>query len=119
MNARDFLLTTDYPFDKVVRNHTGNFSAAASFGAFQPRRTEFTMPHDFGSWGLIVGAFSVNNVDWLPFGVTNADTSGAIPTFQTVEVNAYCTTTNIVVQASNWLGSSQTVYFALQLISRT
>lgn len=118
MDARDFVLNTDYPFDKVVRTYTGNFTALARFGSFQPRRTERVIPHDFGDWGLVVGAFSTDNTNWLPFGVTNAIIESGFPTFQTVETNAYCDTTNIVVQASNWLDTSQTVYYALQLIAR-
>lgn len=116
--AQELFLSTDYPQDKVLETFTGNFSAGARYGSFSPRRTSELLLHSVGDWALVNGAYSLNGSTWYPLGVNIADTSGAIPTFQTVEVNAYCTVTNLVVQASNWTTSARTVYYAIQLLSR-
>ena len=117
-NASKFLLNSDYPFDKVLENYSGSFSASARYGLASPRRTTLAIDHTVGDWALIRGIYSTDNVTWLPFGVVNADTTGTQPTFQTVEVTAYCTTSQVVIVASNYLSSAQTIYYALQLISR-
>lgn len=118
MDGRDFHLNTDYPFDKVILTLSGSFNAGPRYDAYSPRRTTLPIDHNLGSYGLITGVFSTDGTNWLPFGVVNADTSGALPTFQTVEVTAYCTDTQVVLMASNYLTSTQNVRYALQVLSR-
>lgn len=115
--ASQTLLNTDYTFDKILETYTGSFSAAARHGALQPRRTTSTISHGIGTYGLIIGSYTTDGTTWLPFGVINANTSGAF-SFQTVEVTAYCTTSDVVVVASNYLSSSKTVEYALQIVAR-
>lgn len=117
-NANSFLLNTDYEQDKVMGTFSGSFAISAQYSPFHPRRTETVIDHDFGDYGLIVGAYSTDNSTWYPFGVRVAAISSGLPTFQTVEVNAYCTTSQVVVQASNYTTSTPTVYYALQVLSR-
>lgn len=117
-SARRTVLNTDYPLDKVLETYEGSFIALARYGAFQPRRTDNPVPHSAGSFCLINGVYSIDNSTWYPFGVVEADTSGSLPSFQTVEVSAYCTDSHVVIQASNYLSSSSTIYYALQLIAR-
>lgn len=117
-DAAKTILNTDFLLDKVISTFTGTFSAPARFGNFNPRRTSNAITHNAGAWCLINGAYSFDNTTWYPFGVNVADTSGAQPTFQNVEVNGYCTDSQVVVQASNWTTGSRTIYYALQLITR-
>lgn len=118
MNGNEFLLNTDYGIDKILGSYSGNFLALQRFAAFQPRLSAFPIEHDFGTWGLIVGAYSFDNIVWYPFGVNSAEIGSGNPVFQTVEVSAYCDNANIVVQASNYLTSNRTIYFALNVLSR-
>ncbi len=118
-DASKTLLNTDYPYDKIVATFSGSFTALARHGAFSPRRTEVEVPHNLGDYGLINGVYSTNGgTTWLQFGIVDADVSGSTPTFQTVEVTAYCTTSNIVLVGSNYLASNVTVQYALQVIAR-
>lgn len=118
LDARDLLLTTEYGVDKVMETISGSFSAGARIGAFTPRLTNEPRSQSAGTYGLVNGSYSFDNSTWYPFGVSVADTSGSLPTFQTIEVNAYCTDTQVIIQASNWTTSSATVYYALQVLSR-
>ena len=117
-NARKFILNTDYGSDKVLATYEGSFSAVQRIAAFQPARSSKFTSHNLGTWCLVNGAFTTDGSRWYPFGLSAADTSGTQPTFQTVEVSAYCTTTQVVVQASNWTTAPATVTYALQLIAR-
>jgi len=113
----DFLINTDYTFDKILGWWSGSFTASARYALFDPRASQSSFAHEAGSYGLIVGAWSTNNIDWLPFGVVPADTSGSQPNFQYIECSAYCTDSNIVVMATNWTTSAFTIYYALQLLA--
>ena len=118
MNPDNFLLNTDYPIDKVLDTFSGSFTALARYGAFSPRRTTSSEPHNVGDWGLILGSYSLDNLVWYPFGVTRANISGSEPTFQDLEVTGYCNTTDIAISASNNTASSATVYWAIVLLAR-
>lgn len=118
MNPNNLYLTTDFPQDKQLEPVTGSFSVGARFAVFQPRRAEDAKNHNVGDWALPWGSYSLDNTTWYPLGVPSADTSVFPPAFQTVEVTAYCTDTQIVVQASNYTASSKTIYYALELMSR-
>lgn len=115
---RNFLLNTDYPADKILETFTGSFTAAARYGLFDPRRSTETIVHSVGDWALINGAYSFDNSTWYPFGVRVADVSSGSPVFQTVEVSAYCDASTVVIKATNWTNSAETIYYALQLIAR-
>lgn len=117
-NARLTVLNSDFPLDKQLAVFTGSFVALARFSAFQPRRTELSMPHNVGGMALINGVYSFDGVNWLQFGVVNANITGSTPTFQTVEVNGYCTDTDLVLLGSSYLAANQTIYYAVQLLSR-
>lgn len=116
--AKELLLTTDYPLDKILETFSGSFTALARYAVFQPRATESTIPHSIGDWGLINGVYSLNGTVWYPFGTVVADTSGSMPTFQNIEVSAFCTSSNVVIRASNYTASAATIYYALQVLSR-
>lgn len=116
--ATKTILTTDYGIDKILYTFSGSFNSTSRYGSFRPRLSTYTINHDAGVWGLIVGAYSTDNNTWFPFGVNQAITSGPHPDFQTIEVNASCSDSSIIVYASNWTTTPSTIYFALQLIAR-
>ena len=119
MNPNNFILSTDFPLDKVLETMTGVFSAGARYGSFSPRRSSDPRLHTIRDCGLVVGTYSIDaGTTWYPFGVRVSDTSTAIPTFQTVEVNAYCDTEKVEVQASNWTTSARTIQYALAILAR-
>lgn len=117
-NPRNFLLNSDYPMDKILGWWSGSFAVSAYYGLFDPKATEYSFAHGVGDYGLILGSWSTDNTNWLPFGVTPADMSSGIPSFQNIECSAYCTTTNIVVRVTNWTATTPTIYYALQLLAR-
>lgn len=117
-NANGFSSNSDYPEDKILGWWSGSFTAAARYGAGDFRATESSFAHNVGDYGLILGSWSTDNTNWLPFGVTPADVSSGAPVFQNIECSAYCTTTDIVVRATNYTASTPTIYYALQLLAR-
>lgn len=118
MEPRKLSVSTDYPQDKVLDSFSGSFSAGARIDEFTPRGTSSVISHNIGSWGLIIGSYSIDNSTWYPLGVTRAAIVSGRPTFQTQEVNAYCTDTDIGIVCTNYTSSSVTIYYAIQVISR-
>lgn len=120
MDGRDFILNIDYGIDKVIASFSGSFNASAAYGPYQARRTTHTFEHNVGNWCLPIGAYSRDGgTSWQPMGVTLADTTGGIPTFQTVEISCYCSNTEIGIVASNFLTSSQNIQYVVQLVTRS
>lgn len=111
-------INTDYPFDKVLGVFNGSFSLGARYAEFSPRRVLQSIPHNFGDWGLVVGAYSLDNSTWYPFGMRTPDLSTTPPSFQTIECTARCNSQTVDIIANNFTNTSRTVYYALQIISR-
>lgn len=118
MAVTDFIFNSDYPIDKILGTFQGSFIAAPRHGLFQPQATEESLSHGFGDYGLIVGAFSLDGTTWFPFGVSPADVSSGSPSLQTVECSAYCTTSEVVLRASNFTAAPETITYAFQVLSR-
>jgi hypothetical protein len=119
MAVTDFLDNSDTPSDKVaVPPLAGSFSALARYGAFSPRRTVEPVAHGLDYEVMPDGIWSINEVDWFPFGVTPPDVSGAQPTFQTTEVDVYADGTNVYVVCSNYTASAATIHYVVELYSK-
>jgi len=120
MAIQDFLDTSDAPSDKLMKTGVpGSFSAAARYGAFQPRRTIWPVAHGLSFESMPDGVWSSNGSNWYPFGVTPPDTSGAQPTFQTTEVDVYVDETNFYVVCTNYTAGAVTINFLVDLVSRS
>jgi hypothetical protein len=117
-NAKNFLFNSDYPIEKVLATYSGSFTATAAPGAFSPFRTHQTITNSTGQTPLLVLIYSRDGgTSWQDGGVV-IPTGGATPSFQTVEVNAYATSSQFVIVASNWITSAQTIYYKLAALSR-
>lgn len=119
MAITDFLDNSDAPSDKIAKTlPQGSLSALARYGVGQPRRTIATIAHGKTYEVMPDGVWSINGVDWYPFGVTPPNTSGAQPTFQTTEVDVYADETNIYVVCTNYTASAADINYIVELYSK-
>lgn len=117
-NAKNFLFNSDYPIEKVLATYEGSFTATAAGSIFTPHRTNQTITNNTGQTPFLVLIYSRDGgSSWQDGGVV-VPTGGSTPSFQTVEVNAYATSSNLVVVATNWITSSQTITYKLAALSR-
>lgn len=120
-NIQNFLFTSRYPPDKIVAIYTGSFSAIASTNTFQSARTNTTINHLFGDSLLLQTTYSLDG------GTTWQDQDTAIPNlatpsqpiFDTLYVNAYSTTTTVVIVVANFFTSAKTVTYKVVAMSKT
>lgn len=115
-NARNMLFTTKYPPDKIVGDTlTGSFEAAASSFAGLGFRTHRAIPHTFGVPVFLQMSYSLDGgATWQDQHVPVPDLSTpSSPVFQTVEVGCYSTNTDIVMVASNYTTSTETISFRI------
>lgn len=117
-NIKNFLFTLRYPPDKIVAVYTGSFTATASSGS-GPVRTNEAISHSYGEILLLTTTYSLDGgTTWQDQNIAVPDLSTpSMPSFQTVEVSAYSTTTQVVVVASNYLTSNKTVTYKVVAVS--
>lgn len=115
-DARNFLLNTDYPMDKILSINEGSFSVDAAVSSLVTKRTTSTFTHGHGDYCLIAGIYSYGDGVWFPLGVNKVVVSGT-PKFQTVEVSAYSTDTDIVIVATNHITTGYTISYKIELLA--
>lgn len=103
VDARNFLLNTDYPLDKIVYIHSGSFSATGGGGV----GTYHSVVHDLPFTPLMVGNWSTSS----DFSITK---EMFIPSY-TELTGAYCEvasdSSDFTIQAINYDSSPITVYY--------
>lgn len=111
-DAKNLLFSTSFPPDKIVDILEGSFVAGAS------TVTNHSIPHSFGQTMFTQMSYSLDGgTTWNDQGVMTPDLAvPSSPVFQTLNVNAYTTTTNCVVRAHNYLGNTPTVTYRVALI---
>lgn len=118
-NIQDVAFATAFPIDKVLDIYEDSFTATAAAGSFDPVVTRETINHNFGETVFLQGIHSRDGGStWHEIPGSVPDTSGATPSFQTVEVGCYSTDSIIRVVASNWETSGQTVHYKIVAFSK-
>ncbi len=112
-NIKNLRFSLRYPPDKIVGVYEGSFTANASSSSFSGERTHNAISHGFSQAVLPVTTYSLDGgTTWQDQNIVIPDLSSpSTPVFQTIEVSAYSTSTQIVVVASSYLGSASTVTF--------
>jgi hypothetical protein len=106
--------------DKILDVYSGSFTVSAAPDEFDPYRAEYPISHDFGEAVFTDITWSQDGGDtWngMANGVPNLS-NPAQPKFQTCRVGCYSTSTKIVVTASNYTTSSQTILFNVVAIAK-
>lgn len=118
---KQLLFTLRYPPDKILDTYPGSFTATAAPNIFQPYRTEFSIPHTYGKAVLLKLSYSLDGgTTWQDENVAVPDlTIPSQPVFDTTYVGCYCTSSNIVVTASNFVTSSRPITFSVEAIALT
>lgn len=119
-NAKKMLFTLRYPPDKILEVYEGSFTANASGSAGSPERTHEPIDHPFGTFVLPNTTYSTDGGStWQDENVVVPNLSvPTSPNFQTLEVSAYSTTTQVIVVASNYTTSNITVTYRVVALSR-
>lgn len=91
----------EYPTDKVIGIFTGSFSVAAPTAAQGTVYAEDAQNHGFGDTFLPQLIYSTGGV-YNDQDMTVPRLTGAFPVFQTLDVTAYTTSTQVIVAATNW-----------------
>lgn len=100
--------STSFPPDKIVNVLEGSFTAGASTTTTQ------TVAHSFGQTMFTQLSYSLDGgTTWNDQGVM---IPSAGPTFQTLNVNAYTTTSDCVIVARNYQATTPTVTYRVALI---
>lgn len=117
--AANFLLTLRYPPDKILDTFRGSFTATAAPGAFTPFRTEVSIPHTYGKAVLVKMSYSLDDgATWQDECTAVPDLSTpSTPVFDTTYVAAYCTSSNVVVTASNFKTSNVAISYKVITMS--
>lgn len=113
-NAKNMQFTLRYPPDKILNIYEGSFTAQASSNPpFDAYRTEYTINHDIGTYVYMQMTYSLDGgTTWQDQFITVPDLSvPGSPVLQTCEIGCYSTTSQIVMVASNFTGSSKTVTY--------
>lgn len=106
--ARNLLFSTSFPPDKIVDILEGSFTAAAS------STTNETIPHDFGQTMFTQLSYSLDGgTTWNDQGV---QIPAAGPTFSTLSVMPYTTSTDVVITAYNYQATTPTVTYRVALV---
>lgn len=113
-NAKNMRFTLRYPPDKILKTFTGSFTATqSSTPGSLAFRTHSAFNHSLGGQAYLQMRYSRDGgTTWQDQHVIVPDLSvPTLPVFQTLEVGVYCTTTQIVMVASNWTGSGISVMY--------
>jgi hypothetical protein len=118
---KQLLDTIRYPPDKILDTYTGSFTAAAGVSAFLPVRTESSVPHTYGKAVLLNMTYSMDGgATWQDSGTAVPDlTTPSAPIFDTTYVGCYCTSSNIVLTATNFITSSKSITYKVVAMSLT
>lgn len=107
--------------DKTLGVFSGSFTATAGSDSFDPYRTEHAVSHTFGDTVFTDITWSQDGgTTWngMASGVPDlSDTSQ--PLFQTCMVGCYSTSTQIVVTASNYTTTAQTITYNVVALSKS
>jgi hypothetical protein len=107
-DAKKLAFSTSFPPDKIVDVLVGSFTAGAS------TMTDHAVNHTFGKTMFTQLSYSTDGgTTWNDQGVM---IPAAGPVFQTLNVNAYTTSSQVVIRAYNYLGSTPTVTYRVALI---
>lgn len=120
-NIKNFLFTTRYPPDKILETYTGSFTAPPSLSGSTLHRTEFPIDHTFGDSLFLQTTYSLDGgITWQDQDTSIPDLSTpSQPVFETVDVDAYATSTQIVIVVSNFLTVTKTVTYNVVAMSKT
>lgn len=102
MDARDLLLSTDYPLDQVVGTMTGSISVS--------NFSSIVVPHNLGFMPLTRGKWSTNS----GFSTSYDPTNGLSPL--NIYIEMYANATNLVVNGINMNSGSATVYYRVYFL---
>lgn len=119
-NAKKMKFTLRYPPDKILNIYTGSFTANASSTTFTSERTHHAIDHTFGDNLLLQTTWSLDGgATWQDQDTSIPDLSSpSFPVFDTLLVNAYSTTTQIIVVAASFLTSAKTVTYKVVAMSK-
>lgn len=120
-DGKKMRFTLRYPVDKILGIFEGSFTAAAS--STPPslgRRTNEAFNHSLGTSVFLQMTYSLDNgTSWQDQHVTVPDLSSpSTPVIQTCEVGCYSTSTQIVIVASNYTGSSKNIQYKVVAFSK-
>lgn len=106
-NAPDFLLTSDYPLDKVVARFTGSLALSGYFDS-----ELVNIPHSLSFTPLPVVQWSLTS----DFSTTYEAGSGPLPDDVTrfyfgIQLDTRANSTNVIIEAANFLTAGQTIYY--------
>lgn len=116
-NAKKMLFTLRYPPDKILKTFTGSFTATKTTSifdgfAFAAHRTHEAINHGLGGQAYLQMRYSRDGgTTWQDQFVITPDVSSGFPVFQTLEVSAFCTSTQIIIAASNWTDSDIAIMY--------
>lgn len=111
-NARNFLLTTDYPIDIIVYLNSGSATVPSPSGGLQ-----ILVPHRFPFIPLVGGSWDIT-----PSFNTNFDYStGTIPSANptapfNVQLDISADATNVIIDTLNVSGSSAGIYYRIDAL---
>lgn len=111
-NAKKMRFTLRYPPDKILDTFSGSFSATKSNSPPSTSyRTNNSFSHNLGLQPLLQMVYSRDGgTTWNDQHVTEPDlTDPDKPVFQTIDVGCYATTTAIVIVATNWTNTTETI----------
>lgn len=117
------LAIPEYPTDKVLGVFTGTFSVGAPTALQGSNYTENAQNHGFGDTCLPQLIYSTGGA-YNDQDMTVPRLTGAFPVFQTLDVTAYTTSTQVVVAATNWYdnvasaGFSWTISYKVFLLAK-
>lgn len=120
-DPRNFLFSTKFPPDKILGTFSGTFTANAGggLGSGLSYRTESATNHTYGEMVFTKGIYSTDaGTTWNDFDVTVPDlTTPTQPILQTVDVQSYATSTQIVIVAANFYNVNKTVMYKVAAIA--
>lgn len=111
-DAKKLIFSLSFPPDKIVDILTGSFVASAS------SITNHAVSHSFGQTMFTQLSYSLDGgTTWNDQGVMIPDlTTPSAPIFQTLNVNAYTTSSQTVITAYNYQATTPTVTYRVALI---
>lgn len=119
-NVKNLLFSLRYPPDKILETLEGSFTANASSSTTSGERTHQVLSHNYGTTVFLDLSYSLDGgVTWQDQHVPVPDFSvPSVPVFDTLSVGCYSTTTEIVVVATSFKTSNQTVNYRINVISK-
>lgn len=119
-DAKKMRFTLRYPPDKILDTFEGSFTATQATTPYPfgpgPKRTTSAFSHNLGAQAYLQMRYSQDGgTTWQDQHVIVPDYAHpdvpSFPVTATLEVGCYCTSTQIVMVASNWTGSDISVMY--------